>query len=238
VVPGGEFIPLPDLDAKVATEKFRRSVLDRVHQAERHTVEFRETLLSWSRPGFSVFVGPPMPPEDPDRLERMARYLTRPPLAVGSVHLTPEGQVLISTPPDPRTGESAKILDPLEWIHAITTQIPDPHQHLTRFYGAYANRNRNGFRAQNESPPVPPLADSVPKDGDDSFTASRKKNWARLMRKILEVDPLRCARCGATMKVIAVITDPATVDKILAHLRSGRGPIEARAPPPASLSGA
>jgi hypothetical protein len=197
------------------------------------------------RAGFSTGVGAsPAPQVEPQTLCRAAslalgpRGLTRPPIAIGSVHLTPDGQVLVSTPPDPRTGESAKILDPLEWIHAITTQIPDAHCHLTRFYGAYANRNRNGFRAQNESPPVPPLADSVPKNGDDSFTASRKKNWARLMRKILEVDPLRCARCGATMKVIAVITDPATVDKILAHLRSGRGPIEARAPPPASLSGA
>jgi hypothetical protein len=236
VSPGGEFVPLPNVDASVLTEKFRRCVLDRLHQAERLSDEFRKSLLSWIRPGFSVFVGPPMPPEDPDRLERMARYLTRPPIAVGSVHITPEGQVLISTPPDPRTGESAKILDPLEWVHAVTTQIPDKHQHLTRFYGAYANRNRKRYRVHEESPPVPPLADCVKGDGDDSFTASRKKNWARLLRKMFEVDPLVCLRCGAPMNVVSIITDPATVDKILAHLRSGRGhdPFEPRAPPVAS----
>jgi hypothetical protein len=48
----------------------------------------------------------------------MARYLTRPPLAMGSVSLTPEGTVLVTTPPDPRTGDEATILDPLDFIHA------------------------------------------------------------------------------------------------------------------------
>ena len=46
------------------------------------------------------------------------------------------------TPPDPRTGLVEKILDPLELIHALTTQIPDPGQHLVRYYGWYSSRSR------------------------------------------------------------------------------------------------
>ena len=37
-------------------------------------------------------------------------------------------------------------------------------------------------------------------------------SWAKLVRKVFEVDPLRCPRCGGSMAVIAWITDPATVD--------------------------
>jgi hypothetical protein len=51
---------------------------------------------------------------------------------MGSVSITPEGQVLISTPPDPHSGEESKLLDPLEWGHSITSQIPDAHHHMTR----------------------------------------------------------------------------------------------------------
>ena len=42
--------------------------------------------------------------------------------------------------------------------------------------------------------------------------------WARLIKKVYEADPLTCSRCHNPMKVIAVITDPAQVLKILRHL--------------------
>ncbi len=38
-------------------------------------------------------------------------------------------------------------------------------------------------------------------------------------RKVWEVDPLICAHCGAEMKVIALLDDPAVIEKILRHLK-------------------
>jgi hypothetical protein len=49
--------------------------------------------------------------------------------------------------------------------------------------------------------------------------------WARLIAQVYEVDPLECPRCHSPMKVIAVITDPEEVTKILRHLvKVGRSP--------------
>lgn len=49
--------------------------------------------------------------------------------------------------------------------------------------------------------------------------------WARLIAKVYEVDPLQCSRCGAAMRVVAVIMDPVEVEKILSHLiTTGRAP--------------
>jgi hypothetical protein len=174
-----------------------------------------------------------IPADDRDKLERMARYITRPPIAIGSVQITPEGQVLISTPPDPRTGESIKLLDPLEWVHAITSQIPDPGQHTVLYFGAYANRSRGTYRQSKDETPGAPAPIDSPDDTESAFTKSRRKNWARLLRKIFEVHPMICARCGVELKVISVITDPKIIDQILAHVKSGKGhdPFEARAPP-------
>ena len=42
--------------------------------------------------------------------------------------------------------------------------------------------------------------------------------WARLLAKVYEVDPLRCTRCGSQMRVLAVITDPPQILRILRHL--------------------
>ena len=42
--------------------------------------------------------------------------------------------------------------------------------------------------------------------------------WARLIARIYEVDPLRCRRCGGSTQLIAFITEPAVIVRILEHL--------------------
>ena len=54
---------------------------------------------------------------------------------------------------------------------------------------------------------------------------ARRRAWARLLARVYEVDPLVCPRCGARLRVIAVIQNPVQITKILNHLvRTGRAP--------------
>jgi len=46
-----------------------------------------------------------------------------------------------------------------------------------------------------------------------------KKNWARLIQKIYEVDPLICPKCQGPMKMISIIDDFDIIEKILKHLK-------------------
>jgi hypothetical protein len=57
-----------------------------------------------------------------------------------------------------------------------------------------------------------------------------RRSWARLIKRIYEVDPLLCPSCGGAMKVIAFITEHEVVDAILRHLERGEA-TEARGPP-------
>jgi len=58
--------------------------------------------------------------------------------------------------------------------------------------------------------------------------------WAELMRRNLGLDVLACPRCGGTLRLIALIEDPAVIQRVLEHVGA---PIEvpearpARAPP-------
>ncbi len=45
-----------------------------------------------------------------------------------------------------------------------------------------------------------------------------RRNWARLIQKIYEVDPLVCPRCAGPMRVIAFIEQANVIRKILEHL--------------------
>ena len=57
------------------------------------------------------------------------------------------------------------------------------------------------------------------------FSPTIKRAWARLPAKVYEVDPFVCPKCGAEMKVIAIIEDPDELGRILRHLiKIGRSP--------------
>ena len=59
----------------------------------------------------------------------------------------------------------------------------------------------------------------------DVSSADSRASWARLIKKIYEVDPLVCKKCQSPMKILAVITDPGEVKNILKHLvKTGKSP--------------
>ena len=50
------------------------------------------------------------------------------------------------------------------------------------------------------------------------FASRAKAAWARLIRKVYEVDPLECPKCKGPMRIIALIDDPRVIRRILEHL--------------------
>ncbi len=233
----GEFLPLPLLDASAVMETFRRMLLLRLHQAERLSESFMQNLMSWVHPGFSVYAGPPVEAAEIASLESQARYITRPALAMDALRELDDGRLVMETPPDPRTGATSIELDPLEWIHRITSHLPDPGKHCQRFYGAYSNRGRILVVAPEDATAGSSSAGLPERDNPD-ISRQARSTWARLIKKIFEADPLLCP-CGGRMRSLSFITDPRVVDRILQHRESPRSkaqdPFEPR-PPPAAVS--
>jgi len=69
--------------------------------------------------------------------------------------------------------------------------------------------------------------------GEDELRRLPAKGWAEMIRKVYEVDPMVCARCGGQMKVIAFLTDFSVVDRIINHLKLT---FIAERPPPTHLA--
>ena len=105
-----------------------------------------------------------------------------------------------------------------------------------RYYGALSNRARVTIAGLNgQSCRTSGVQQGY--DGEIESSRARRASWARLLRKIFEVDPLLCT-CGAQMRIVSFITEPRVVDRILRHLASeackARDPFEPRAPPAAA----
>ena len=82
---------------------------------------------------------------------------------------------------------------------------------MARYYGFYSNVSRGKRKKVEQDEDIPQIIES-------KRSKEFRKNWARLIQKIYEVDPLVCPKCQGTMKVIAVIEDEDVVKTILFHL--------------------
>ena len=51
-------------------------------------------------------------------------------------------------------------------------------------------------------------------------------NWARLLKRVFEIDLEHCPNCGGELKIVAAIVESAVIERILTHLG-----LQARAPP-------
>jgi len=99
-----------------------------------------------------------------------------------------------------KSGNDTKEFDAVDFIASITSHIPNKNEQTVRYYGYYSNvcRGRRKKHGACES-------DCVIED--DGYTKDANKSWARLIKKIYEVDPLTCSKCKGQMRIIAFIED-------------------------------
>jgi hypothetical protein len=81
-----------------------------------------------------------------------------------------------------------------------------------RYYGFYSNKSRGLRKKAGTDDDMPALIES------EVFAKEFRKNWARLIQKIYNVDPLLCPKCQGVMKMISFIEDKDVIEKILRHL--------------------
>jgi hypothetical protein len=162
---------------------------------------------------------------------RLARYCARNPVALERLEYDASARQ-VRYRSDKADGPTAgtETVDPLEFLARVTAHIPNKRQVMTRYYGYYANRVRGARhrRAGVADPPITVATDPVPLPLREA-----RRRWAELLRQIFEVDPLRCPKCGAEMRIVAFITARAVIDRILDHVRRPRDTTcdTARGPP-------
>jgi hypothetical protein len=93
----------------------------------------------------------------------------------------------------------------------MCSHIPDQREQMVRYYGFYSNVSRGIRQKENQDALIPCVLEP-----DDK--AKPNRNWARLIQKIYEVDPLTCPKCQGLMRIISIIEDQEVINRILGHL--------------------
>ena len=132
--------------------------------------------------------------------------------------------------------------------------IPRPRCHLIRYHGILGPAAKDHAKVV-PTPPAPPARDAAdaeaagadkgstgePRDIDiTKIQRGSRPPWALLLKRVFLVDALSCPKCNGRMKILAVITKPDAIRKILDHLgipsEAPRRPA-AHPPPQAEFSG-
>jgi hypothetical protein len=93
----------------------------------------------------------------------------------------------------------------MKWITHITSHIPKKGTKQIIYYGAYSQEWRGRERRHGILLKIPPEEEPSSSAKDLSTCSCRRRQlWAVLLKKVCDIDALKCPKCGGQMKVISL----------------------------------
>ena len=104
--------------------------------------------------------------------------------------------------------------------------MPRPRLHLIRFHGVLApNAKLRALvvpqrpAAQAQPQPATEAAAATECEVEPAQAAPHRISWARLLKRVFDIDMQHCPNCGASeFKIISAILGRPVIEKILTHL--------------------
>jgi hypothetical protein len=182
--------------------------------------------------GFDLHANTSVRAKNRPKLERLCRYLLRPPVAADRLSLAPDGSVLVRLKTPWRDGTSHIALQPVELLEKLAALIPRPYVNLIVYHGMLAPNAK--WRREVVDFGRAKVERKTTASGPGKATASYNRTWAELMRRGLDIDVLQCPDCGGRLRFVAAIMLSSAIRRILRHLGLPSDPVAlapARAPP-------
>jgi len=164
--------------------------------------------------GFSLHANVAVPARDRARLERLIRYMARPPLASERLEMLPDGRLAYEFKRPWRDGTSRVICTPLEFIEKLVPLVPKPRVNLTRYSGVLAPAAKwrpavippaaglgvqaAAIVASNLGPPLANAVEGITL-AKSATRHPRNYAWAELMRRVCN-QPTNCISCSRSVR--------------------------------------
>ena len=170
--------------------------------------------------GFSLHAGVFANADEPEKLERLCRYISRPAVSEQRLSITRQGQIRYELKTPYRDGTTHVFFNPIDFIGKLAALIPPPRINLTRFYGVFApNSNmRAQVTVSQRGKNSPKLVRKKDSQSDKPYHA-RCMTWAQRLKRVFNIDITECEKCQKhNVTIIACVIDTVIIQKILAHL--------------------
>jgi hypothetical protein len=195
--------------------------------------------------GFSLHAGTVCEAHQRSKLERLCRYITRPPIATKRLTVDDRGRVVYRYKRPFRDGSTHVVLEPLDFMARLAALVPRPRLNLTRFHGIFAPNFKHRHK-------IVPRRTRCKVDEDKPLAPM---NWAQRLKRVFAINIESCPECGGKLRVIACTRngfalplrtfgpcmaaapacaeEPWLIRKILSHVQQRHDPadFDARGPP-------
>jgi Putative transposase len=167
--------------------------------------------------GFDLYAGVAVPGHRA-RLERVCRYVLRPPVTGDRLSVAADGRVVLRLRHPWADGTTHVAFEPMAFLERLAVLVPRPRINLLLYHGILAAHA--AWRAEV----VPRVPSGVADLGTGAATAAAPspgpagRRWADLMRRAFEVDVPACPRCGGRLRLVALLEAGAVTARILRHL--------------------
>jgi hypothetical protein len=169
-------------------------------------------MLSYENNGFSLNASVKIESFDRDGLEKLIRYCARPCFASENLRMNGPWVIYRLSKPTYK-GQRFVQLDPLEFLDRIAAFIPYPRKHRRHYHGVFAPnapiRKRVITYAAGSSTSIHQTVGKTKRASHDR---------AQLIKRIYEVDPLLCSKCGKKIKIIGFVTHQTEINRILRRI--------------------
>ena len=165
-----------------------------------------------------------------DRIERLCRYVTRPALALERLSQNAAGQVVYTLKTPYRDGTTHVVFEPLDFMAKLAALVPRPRAHLVRYHGILAPHAKQ----RSQVVPMPGALrqrQRTEQAADRAVVATRRADmptaplsWMERLKRVFAIDLSVCPKCGGRLRVIADVTDPQVIKRILQHVARQHGP--------------
>lgn len=163
---------------------------------------------------------------DRKQLERLCKYITRPPVAQERLEERADGRLELRLKNVWKDGTRALVFEPHDLLARLVAAVPPPNFHLLRYFGVLSSHS--AFRAEvvpkppvdtGQSRPPPCQGDqlSLLGDSDDEGEPRHARTrWGWLLKHVFQQDVDTCSRCGGPMRWVEAATTPDAIARLMA----------------------
>lgn len=173
---------------------------------------FKAGDLSAVLSGYSIHAATFVHKNNRAELERLCRYILRPPVAEQRVEIKGD-KILYHLKSVWKDGTKAIEFTGPEFIEKLVAIIPQPRIHLTRFHGILAPHSKQRSKIVPE-PTIQAKACVEPQQLE--LIRKPRLSWAQLLKRVFKVDMENCP-CGGKLQFVAALMSSASIQKILEH---------------------
>lgn len=184
--------------------------------------------------GYNVHANVALAAHDRSGLERLCRYILRPPLAADRTDRLPDGRVRVEMKRVWSDGTSAIELSPLELTEKLAALVPPFRSNQLLYAGVLAGNAAwrgevvpkvpSSDEARQEARAALRLVKRDAKRGRDKLPDDAPLGWAELLKRVFGVDGWQCPDCGKPMRLRTVVEGAPAALTITTSLLRSTGP--------------